>query len=109
MYIFIAQIIWFGLSALVIVADRKLLATAAAPVDVENYDLTDRSIWQYLILQVLFGGLVIPFYLWNSRRTATAALIGVGLMVVCGAIAYYAMQALIPQPHSMIMMEIHPA
>ena len=100
MHLLIAQLLWFGLAALVIVVDRQLAAGVAAANagTLENYDLADRRIGQYLVLQLLFGGFVIPFYLWNSRKTGSAALLGVGLMIVCAVIVYAVLVALAPRP-----------
>ena len=99
MQMIVAWLLWFGLAALVIVVDRKLVASAA-PADgpVENLDITDRSVSQYLLLQVLFGGFVIPFYLWNSRKTGAAVAVGVVLMIACSLIVGYTLTAL-PRAH----------
>ena len=98
MHILIGWILWFGLAALVILVDRKLVAAAPAG-DALAMDVTDRSVSQYLMLQVLFGGLVIPFYLWNSRKTAGAAVLGVVLMLVCSTIVGYTVASLAPRPY----------
>jgi hypothetical protein len=101
MHLIVAQILWFGLAALVILVDRKLVA-AAQPVtpdgaSLDNYDITDRGIGSYLLLQVLFGGFVIPFYMWNSRKTGAAVAAGIALMLVCACVVGIALTALGPE------------
>jgi hypothetical protein len=78
----LAQLIWFGLGAAIIVVDKRLIQQRVT----DEPDLTDRGVGQYLMLMLLFGGFVIPFYMWNSRRTHSAVLAGIGLMLVCGLI-----------------------
>ena len=101
MHLIVGQLLWFGLSAAVILIDRKLVAAGqpATPdgASLDNYDITDRGISSYLMLQVLFGGFVIPFYLWNSRKSGAAVAAGIGLMLVCAAIVGVALAALGPQ------------
>ena len=36
--------------------------------DPESIDLKDRSATPFLLLMLVLGGLVIPFYFWYSRR-----------------------------------------
>jgi len=79
----LVQALWFGLAASIILVDRQLVNSR---VDPEVPDLKDRSVGPYLLLMLLFGGLIIPFYLWQSRRSGAAILAGIGLMIACGVV-----------------------
>jgi hypothetical protein len=79
----LAEIAWFGLAAGIILIDRQMVAASTKP---DEPDLKDRSITQYLLFMILFGGFIIPFYLWNSRRNGGAVLVGLVLMVVCATV-----------------------
>lgn len=79
----LAQLLWVGLAAVIMFVDRRLVEAKPAS---DTPDLTDRGIGQYLVFMVLFGAFVIPFYLWNSRKTSTAVVVGVALMVACALI-----------------------
>lgn len=81
---FIAQLVWFGLAALIMFIDRNLVEAQSDPC---NPDITDRSPVSYLLFMLLFGGFVIPFYLWNSRKTSGAVIAGIGLMCACALVA----------------------
>jgi hypothetical protein len=83
MHWFVAQVIWFGLAASTIYVDRKLLSSPIDMSDPEHVDLKDRSASPFLLLMLVLGGFVIPFYLWYSRRSAAAVLAGIGIMVGC--------------------------
>jgi len=74
------ELLWFGLAAAIIFVDARQVEAAADP---EHPDLTNRGVVQYLPFMLLFGGFLIPFYLWNSRKTAGAVLAGLGLMFGC--------------------------
>jgi predicted Kef-type K+ transport protein len=79
----IAQLVWVTLAALIILIDARDVKARAHP---DNTDLTNRSVGQYLPFMALFGGFLIPFYLWNSRKTGGAVLAGLVLMVACGVV-----------------------
>lgn len=85
-----AQFLWFGLAALIIVIDARSVERAADP---EHPDLTNRGVGQYLPFMLLFGGFLIPFYMWNSHKTGAAVLAGLGLMVACAFVVGLALQA----------------
>jgi hypothetical protein len=76
----VIQALWFGLAALIISIDKQLVPPE---LDSGVPDLRDRGTGQFLALMVIFGGLVIPFYLWHSRRTAAAVVAGIGLAIGC--------------------------
>jgi hypothetical protein len=78
----LTQLLWFGLAAGTIAVDRRLLATPVDMSDPEHVDLRDRSATPFLLLMLVLGGIVIPFYFWYSRRSVGAVLAGVGIMVV---------------------------
>jgi Mg/Co/Ni transporter MgtE len=82
----IVQMLWFGLAASIIAIDRQLVKKPLDPADLANVDLKDRSAAPFLGLMLIFGGFVIPFYLWYSRRSGAAVVAGVGLMIVCALI-----------------------
>jgi hypothetical protein len=73
--LFVAWLMWFGLAALIMVVDRRMMANAVTGDGVP--DLTDRSPGMYLAFMLLFGGWVIPFYMYNSRRTGKAVIAGI--------------------------------
>ncbi len=77
----LVQAIWFGLAALTIFVDRRLLSRPIDMEDPEHVDLKDRSATPFLLLMLVLGGCVIPFYLWYSRRSGAAVLAGIGLML----------------------------
>jgi hypothetical protein len=79
----LVQALWVGMAALIISIDKQLVPPQ---LDTGVPDLRDRGTGQFIWLMLLFGGLVIPFYLWHSRRTATAAIVGFGLAGLCAII-----------------------
>jgi hypothetical protein len=94
MHWFVIQMIWFGLAASTIFVDRKLMSS---PIDLENpeyVDLKDRSATPFLLLMLVLGSFVIPFYLWYSRRSGAAVLAGIGLMVAYTAFVAFVAAAL---------------
>lgn len=93
----VTQILWFGLAALIILIDRRLMNRAFDPntTDVEIVDLKDRSATPFLGLMLIFGGLVLPFYFWYSRRSAAAVLVGIVLMFALGIVVARARIALL--------------
>jgi hypothetical protein len=90
------QLLWFGLAASVILVDANLMKGTVDPgtVDLETVDLKDRGVGSLLVIMVLLGGLVIPFYMWYSRRTAAAVGVGIALMLGCGFVVALAASAL---------------
>ena len=86
MSIILVQLLWFGLSASIILVDANLMKKPIEPstLDLDNVDLKDRSVGSFVIAMLIFGGFVIPFYLWYSRRTSAAVVAGIGLMLACG-------------------------
>jgi len=78
-----AELLWFGLAALIILIDARQVEAQADP---EHPDLTSRGVGQYLPFMLVFGGFLIPFYMWNSRKTAGAVVVGLGLMAICAVI-----------------------
>jgi hypothetical protein len=83
------QALWFGLAAAVIFVDRRLMdqpVGALAPDQLDAVDLKDRSAAPFLGLMLIFGGLVIPFYMWHSRRSFGAVVTGIGLMIACAVV-----------------------
>ena len=44
-------------------------------------DFQDRSIRSYLLLSALFGGFVLVFYFWATRKSAKGLLLGIGVFV----------------------------
>ncbi|HET6319339.1 MAG TPA: hypothetical protein VFG86_23020 [Chloroflexota bacterium] len=97
----VIQALWFGLAASIILVDgqlmRQRLAVAPAGPDPETYDLKDRSVGSFVLAMVLLGGFVIPFYLWYSRRSSRAVVVGIGLMVGCAALIALLSAALVPR------------
>jgi hypothetical protein len=94
----LVQALWFGLAAAIILVDRQLMTKpveSVDPQDLAGVDLKDRSVGPFLLMMVVFGGLVIPFYLWYSRRSGAAVAAGVGLMLACGAVVAVASAALL--------------
>ena len=87
---FVAQLVWFGLAAFIMFVDRHMVEAQSDP---SNPDITDRSPVGYLLFTLIFGGLVIPFYLWNSRKTSGAVIAGIGLMFGCALIASLVMKS----------------
>ena len=90
----LVQALWFGLAALIIVLDRQAGARNSE-LDPDVPDLQDRSVAPFLFLMIIFGGLVIPFYMWISRRSTAAVLVGIGLMVACGIVVTFAAAAIL--------------
>jgi hypothetical protein len=81
----VTQALWFGLAALVILFDRRLMSRAFDPnADAGFIDLKDRSPTPFLGLMLIFGGIVLPFYFWYSRRSLAAVLVGIVLMFALG-------------------------
>jgi hypothetical protein len=85
-----AQMVWVGLAAVIIMLDARDVEARAVPGEV---DLTNRGVGQYLPFMALFGGFLIPFYMWNSRKSGAAVLAGIGLMVACAFVVGLVIQA----------------
>jgi hypothetical protein len=94
MHWFLTQALWFGLAASIIHADRQMMSRPIDPQDLENVDLKDRSATPFLLLMLVLGAFVIPFYLWYSRRSGAAVLAGLGLMVACTVVVGFVAVAL---------------
>ncbi len=85
-----AQMLWVGLAAVIIVLDARDVEARRDPAVA---DLTKRGVGEYLPFMALFGGFLIPFYMWNSRKSGAAVLAGLGLMVACAFVVALVMQA----------------
>jgi hypothetical protein len=77
----LAWMIWWGGLVFVIQMDQKGRAeTEPTPVT------------KYVLLGLVCGSFVLPFYFWSTRKTASAALrgaaIGLGLALAAGFIAF---------------------
>jgi hypothetical protein len=81
----ILQALWVGYAALIIAIDRAMIERPVNIHDPDSVDLRDRSYGSYLVFMAVFGAFLIPFYLWGSRRSALAVIIGIGLIPI-GAI-----------------------
>jgi hypothetical protein len=86
MHWILTQLLWFGLGAATIAVDRQLLARPMDLDDPESIDLKDRSATPFLLLMLVLGGLVIPFYFWYSRRSVAAVLAGIGILIAMTAV-----------------------
>src|SRR5262245_15512922 len=75
----VTEIFWFGLVAIIIATDagaRKRKSTTT-----ESIDLSDKSVWPWMMVALVGGPLVLPVYFWRTRRNTGALAAGVGLMV----------------------------
>ena len=66
----------------IIVLDAKRLARASA-----EGQFSDARLRTYIPFAAGFGGLVLPFYFYASRRRATALLAGIGIALAVGPVA----------------------
>lgn len=77
----LAWMIWWGGLVFVIQMDQK-----------SRPDRDSTPVTRYVLLGLLCGALVLPFYFWSTRKTASAALrgaaIALGLALAAGFIAF---------------------
>ena len=83
----IKSLIWWGTAALLIGIDSSR-RRKKVDRDPSNPDLSDKSVGPWLIVAAVAGSLVFPFYFYSTRKTATAALVGVLLIPVFLALVY---------------------
>jgi hypothetical protein len=78
----ITEIAWFGLPATIFMIDSNA-RRRKIDVDPEKPDLSDKSVWPWMIVMLFAGSLTLPIYFWSTRKRASAALVGVALSVAC--------------------------
>jgi hypothetical protein len=63
------------LGAAIIVVDKRQRERQ----DSGEPDLRDQNVGLWVMLFLIFGGFVFPFYFWNTRRTLASAIGGCGI------------------------------
>lgn len=76
---------WVLILMAVIFIDQKRRANAT---DQYGYAVSDDiSMVNYIIAGVFCGGLVFPFYLWATRKSALGVLLGLGFAAIAFVVA----------------------
>jgi hypothetical protein len=73
--------VWWGTAASLIALDSSM-RKKKRDVDPEHPDLSDKSVAPWLIVALVAGSFTFPFYLYSTRKTVVAAVIGVVLIPV---------------------------
>jgi hypothetical protein len=78
----ITEITWWGLPALIFYIDSNR-RKKKVDVDPEQPDLSDKSVWPWMVVMTVAGALTLPIYFWSTRKRLSAVFAGAALSVMC--------------------------
>jgi hypothetical protein len=80
----ITEVAWFGLPATIFLIDSRY-RRKMVDVDPDKPDLSDKSVWPWMVVMLIAGSLTLPLYFWSTRKRVTAVFAGLALSLGCVA------------------------